>query len=478
MAPERRLFPACDGLRALAAGSVFVFHAASLTGVVMTSAAGAYLFQLDVGVDVFFVLSGFLLYRPFVGAHLEGRDAPDAGRYYKRRFLRIFPAYWLALIAVLYVFHQSVASTTHVGLTYFSLTQIYSKRLALGGLVPAWSLCTEVSFYTLLPLYAWTVRRAAQDTPRWRVELVGLALLYATSATFRVVMNGGGSSVTTTWLPSYLDVFVLGMLLAVVTVVVENGLAATWWHSMPSDAAVWWVAAGALYFAVSNMGMPLGLTAVGSDNYLVHHFLAGTIGALLVAPAVLHADAGGLIRDVLSSRPMRALGLVSYGIFLWHLPWLTQVQKWVAGAPLWGNFWSVTLLSVPFTLLFAWLTYVVVERPLIERRRGVRSLGWAPMPAARFTPEGTGWFWRGRGDPSETSSGTRENASVAIGTVKWFNSAKGFGFISQPDGAPDVFVHHTAIQMNGWRTLEEGQKVEFEVQQGPKGLQAANVKAV
>ena len=67
---------------------------------------------------------------------------------------------------------------------------------------------------------------------------------------------------------------------------------------------------------------------------------------------------------------------------------------------------------------------------------------------------------------------------MALGTVKWFNSAKGFGFISQPDGAPDVFVHHTAIQMNGWRSLEEGQNVEFEVQQGPKGLQAANVRAV
>ena len=66
---------------------------------------------------------------------------------------------------------------------------------------------------------------------------------------------------------------------------------------------------------------------------------------------------------------------------------------------------------------------------------------------------------------------------MAIGTVKWFNSAKGFGFISQLDGAPDVFVHHTAIQMNGWRSLEEGQKVEFEVQQGPKGLQAANVRS-
>ena len=86
--------------------------------------------------------------------------------------------------------------------------------------------------------------------------------------------------------------------------------------------------------------------------------------------------------------------------------------------------------------------------------------------------------WRNRGNSLSNSSGIRENASVAIGAVKWFNSAKGFGFISQPDGAPDVFVHHTAIQMNGWRTLEEGQQVEFEVQEGPKGLQAANVRAV
>ncbi|MHB8671767.1 MAG: cold-shock protein [Acidimicrobiales bacterium] len=66
---------------------------------------------------------------------------------------------------------------------------------------------------------------------------------------------------------------------------------------------------------------------------------------------------------------------------------------------------------------------------------------------------------------------------MAIGTVKWFNAEKGFGFISQSDGA-DVFVHHTAIQMSGYRTLDEGQQVEFEVQQGPKGLQAANVRAV
>jgi len=68
------------------------------------------------------------------------------------------------------------------------------------------------------------------------------------------------------------------------------------------------------------------------------------------------------------------------------------------------------------------------------------------------------------------------SAQVANGTVKWFNAEKGYGFISQSGGG-DVFVHQSAIQMQGYRTLEEGQEVEFEVQEGHKGLQAANVRS-
>ena len=383
---DRREFPACDGLRAVAAGSVFLFHAAALTGTAASSAIGAYLSQLDVGVDVFFVLSGFLLYRPFARAHLQGGEPPAIGRYLKRRFLRIFPAYWLVLIAILYIFHQATAPTAGDGLVFFSLTQIYSTKHALGGLVPAWSLCTEISFYAFLPFYAALLRRWARRTSPVRAELLGIGGLYLGSCVFRVVTSSRGYNLANDWLPSYLDVFALGMLLAVVTVAAERAPGAQWWRALPRDAAIWWMGAAALFVAASNLGMPQGVVSVSAGKYFAHHLLAGTIGVLIVCPAVLHETAGGRIREVLASRPMRSLGFVSYGIFLWHLPWIVQVEKWTNGHPSFGDFWPVLIVGGLLTLMTAWATYVLVEAPMLRPRSDRRTPGIRIAASPASTP--------------------------------------------------------------------------------------------
>lgn len=67
---------------------------------------------------------------------------------------------------------------------------------------------------------------------------------------------------------------------------------------------------------------------------------------------------------------------------------------------------------------------------------------------------------------------------MATGTVKWFNASKGYGFITPTDGGDDVFAHFSAIEMDGYKTLKEGQQVEFEVQEGPKGPQASHIRAL
>jgi CspA family cold shock protein len=93
----------------------------------------------------------------------------------------------------------------------------------------------------------------------------------------------------------------------------------------------------------------------------------------------------------------------------------------------------------------------------------------------RAFPRGLGF--RGALDAGQRANEIGEEVVKEKGIVKWFNSAKGYGFIQRPSG-DDVFVHFSAIQMNGYRTLDEGSEVEFEVKQGPKGLQAENVNRV
>jgi CspA family cold shock protein len=96
-----------------------------------------------------------------------------------------------------------------------------------------------------------------------------------------------------------------------------------------------------------------------------------------------------------------------------------------------------------------------------QNGNAVRKMG----AASAFESERTDATYRGK------------DGRMATGTVKWFNDAKGYGFITPDDGGEDLFAHFSAIQMNGFKTLKEGQKVQFEVVQGPKGKQASNITA-
>src|SRR6266850_2451002 len=88
------------------------------------------------------------------------------------------------------------------------------------------------------------------------------------------------------------------------------------------------------------------------------------------------------------------------------------------------------------------------------------------------------WSSRHGSGQRPVAQSTRQGESMATGTVKWFNDAKGYGFITPDDGSEDLFAHFSAINMAGFKTLKEGQKVSFDVVQGPKGKQASNIQKV
>jgi peptidoglycan/LPS O-acetylase OafA/YrhL len=394
-----RRFPCFDGLRAFAAVSVLLYHTANDSGFAAKSGYGLYTNRLDLGVSVFFLISGFLLYRPFAVAHLAGRQSPSAGRFWLRRLLRIVPAYWVALTVITYVLHADTIGVGWQAITAdYGFAQIYFPSHTFSGIAQAWSLCTEMSFYLFLPLYAGLLGfRRRSPGKQLRRELIALGVLFALGEGFKIfVLNHhcvpkcvfGPDLVNTmiSWLPFYLDLFALGMLLAVMSAWFSGEKSEPTW--LAHSALPWasWACAAILFVIVSHVGDPLH-GPLSPGNAIVTRALYGLFAFFLLFPAVFGPQDRGLVRRLLRSWPVASLGVISYGVYLWHVGWLTQIFRW-AGNKQWSStdsFVSLVILVLVFSIASSAASYFAVEQPLLKLKDGLRRPAGADK-GAEITP--------------------------------------------------------------------------------------------
>ena len=360
--PGNPRFPLLDAMRAIAALSVVAYHVAFFARATEHGWTGAVLSRLGIGVTVFFVISGFVLYRPFVQARWDGAPPRPLADYARRRIVRIVPAYWLAL-TVLAVSPGLTGVFTGDWWIYYGFGQVYSSATIFSGIGPAWSLCTEVVFYAALPLVAVALGRAwRRGRERGvRVELAALAALGVASFAFRCAIElGDGAPYLTQTILGTSDAFALGMILAVLSVAGAPRLAAA------ARPAVAWTAALAALAAAAAVAGPdppfvLG-TGVPAGEAIAVRILGLACAVALLAPAMFPT---GRLRP----HPLLAwLGAISYGIYLWHYPVIQRVTVGpdMEGFP-GGSGWRIAAIAVPVTIACAALSWYAVERPLLRR---------------------------------------------------------------------------------------------------------------
>jgi peptidoglycan/LPS O-acetylase OafA/YrhL len=386
-----RRFIAGNGLRALAALFVLVFHSGIATllwslgkGSVTGEGTPAQfkpifgviapeVVNMRAGIYIFFALSGYLLTRTFLAAYTLGTPLPSVSRYFRNRALRIIPAFWV--VTTIYAIWDRGEGGLLGLLTVYGFVQNYDPTKAIDVMGQAWTLDLEVAFYILIPIAALLFvasKRRLGKTPGQRLAIVLGALAVAYVVSLYCKHLAGNPIALTYNIADYLFAFIPGVALAAVEPFLAPKLRGT-------RAGQMW-AWGSLALCLVLLGVFVSLPFY---RYGVREILVTLgCGALLAAPLILQWTTGGCWR-VLDNRVMHWLGERSYGIYLIHVGLMEHILARFGHSHGVKTTYVLLLVSVTtVTLIGADLLWRYVERPALHRRLPWRQAEFRrPAPA-------------------------------------------------------------------------------------------------
>jgi peptidoglycan/LPS O-acetylase OafA/YrhL len=379
--PSTPRFPGLDTLRAIAAIAVVATHTSFWAGVYGNGTLGTATQRLEVGVAVFFVLSGFLLSYPFMTQLRTGRPHDSTRRYLWKRSLRILPVYWVAVVAALLLVPANHALGASRWIDNLLLIDLYRNPTLPHALTQMWSLSTEVAFYLVLPLLMWLLTRYVARG-RWAPArlLVTLGVLALLSLVWTAAAASGLRHIEGAHraLPSYFIWFAIGMALAVLDVdrrhrptpsrhrLVETVMV------LASSAGTCWLLALAVFTIASTplAGTPQ-LVAISADESVVRTSLYAVVALLVVLPSVL-GDTRSAYARTLAHPFLRHLGHISYSLFCCHVLVLELEARWLGFELFQTNPFVLFAVTLSISLVAAELLYRFVEKPFL-RLKDARS---------------------------------------------------------------------------------------------------------
>ncbi len=369
-----------EGLRAIAASSILVYHVWLYGAPNAHSVHLGHLTrgfdQLRSGVTLFFALSGFLLFRPYVASALRGRVSPALGSYLRNRALRILPAYWFILLFVALVLeHQLLRNPQQLVANAFFVHDYVPGYIFGAGIVPAWSLAIEVVFYLAVPVLG---AIAISFASRGRVPGVAasfapvlLMVVIGFAAKTALHLSPGLGRVWTVSFLTHADWFAAGMSVAVLRVLWEDGRLRLPRYWRP----------GAFLGAVAFAALGVGLFIKHQLTQLEYQTPVAVACGLVLALVVFSAPETRLVR-VLTWRPIYAAGLASYSVFLWHDPFVRALRDWGVTSSGRTGFAVNVLMVAALTAVLSTLTYLFVEKPALARKRSWQRPGAAQAAEA------------------------------------------------------------------------------------------------